>query len=262
MPLLSFAPLAAGVFRWRAQVIAETPDTVAVLRGCSLFAGNDWTTSAWSVEFPLKQGLNELEHVFSKPFFPYQVHLGLSCARGAFQTGTWTLKPDTRAILDDLQQWREAGARPVWARTVPEHIAPSSPAPLDAITFGKALRLRQVEIPEQSGRRGMVTVYVSMDLLKPLRHLHEKVIFIHFTRKGERGNAGVIGFPAYQALNSEAWALPIQCPMDAALEGEYEAWMGVTSSRVDDRLSIQTPSEEEHPVDHRKVFIGNVVFDP
>ncbi len=128
--------------------------------------------------------------------------------------------------------------------------------------FGKAVRLYQIEIPEQSGSRGVVTVFVSMDLLKPIRHLHEKVVFIHFIREGMGGHAGVIGFPVYQALNSETWSLPIQCLMDARLEGVYEMWMGITSCRVDDRLSIRTPSEKEHPVEHRKIYIGKVMFRP
>ncbi|MDD2236091.1 MAG: glycosyltransferase family 39 protein [Kiritimatiellae bacterium] len=262
LPMLSFEPLAAGVYVWRAQILAES-NAVAVLRGSTLFSGNNWSNSAWTVEFPLHPGLNELEHVFSKTFLPYQVHLALTCSEGACQIGVWSLKPETGGILHDLRLWREGGIRPDWARVAPKDVGRAANGPFEeSMTFDNALRLRSWSIPEQSGGQGFLTVSVSMELLKPLRHLHERVVFIHFMREGERGNAGVIGFPVYQALNSETWALPIRCPMDARLEGEYEAWMGITSCRLDDRLPVQSPLVSEHPVNHRKVYIGKVVFGP
>ena len=262
MPMLNYAPLPSGVFRWRAQVIAERPGAVVQLRGSTFFSGSDWTSSAWTVSFPLKEGLNELDYVFSKPFFPYVYHLDLADAQGDVQVGIWSVKPETRTILNDLRAWHERGLRPGWARAVPEVVKPAAKPLEQAVVFGKAYRLRGFEMPEQSGSDGAVTLSAGMELVGPVRHLQEQVVFIHFVRKGESGTKGVIGFSIYQALNGTEWKIPIECALDTPLQGVYEAWMGMTSCRVDNRLSVRVSDELKNPVNNRKVYVGDVVFLP
>jgi len=255
LPLLNFTPLAAGIYKVTVDLIANQPDTVLELSGSMFFSGNNWSNSAWKLSKTVEKGAHTLMFTFEKTFIPYQYHLALRCLRGSCTILKWRVQPDTESMLNDIGNWINSGKKPTWSFICPEHIKPAKPTVPSGITFDNAFELIQATIPDQRGDLGSIDLTFSMKLNKAYRNLQEAVVFIHFVDEASQMKAA-IGFPAYMALDSETFALPISCPLDTSLKGTYKLMMGMYSSRTGKRLSVQTPPNCELEIKRKKLQIG------
>jgi len=261
LPLLDFEPLAAGVYHVKAQVVAPDGGVDLVLRGSDYFSGHDWSNSAWSTRYQLSPGLHTIEWTFQKTLAPHTYQLALGVEKGNAKVIGWTVKPDASRLLDDLRHWNETGNRPLWAKKHRSEAGDKITAQrTTGIQFDDTFELLHLSIPEQPGDLGKLTAYVAIRQIKPMRHVHEQVFFIHFVDQDNQ-MGGVMGFAVYRALDSEYWNLPITVPIDTKLSGPYRVLVGMTSSRVDRQLPVRTTSPE-HEVIGRRVHIDDITFAP
>ncbi|MBL4903233.1 glycosyltransferase family 39 protein [Desulfocapsa sp. AH-315-G09] len=64
--------------------------------------------------FSIKQGIQQIEYAFTKPFAPYQSHLVFNGLKGKSRVLSFKLVPDYHKISDDFDTWRTNGVRPKW----------------------------------------------------------------------------------------------------------------------------------------------------
>ncbi|HMP90245.1 MAG TPA: glycosyltransferase family 39 protein [Kiritimatiellia bacterium] len=259
LQLLNYQPLAGGVYEFNSDVVVASERATLVLRGSEIFAGNDWSNAAWSARFELSAGHHRLTHKFEKPLAPFTYQMSLAAEGGTAKVVSWKLKPDAIRILDDLRVWDEQLIRPAWTQFHhPQPDETASNVKSTGIIFGGVFELLHVHLPEQSGSRGELTANVSIRQLKPLRHVHEQVFFIHFVNELNQ-TAGVMTFPAYRALVNERTDHPITVPIDTTLSGHHRVLVGMVSARTLKRLPIIAGSPDQIVRD-RRIHVGDIVF--
>jgi len=72
--------------------------------------------------FQIKEGLQRIEYLFSKPFAPYQSHLVVSSRAGNCTMISFKLTPDYHEIANDLELWRRTGIKPKWVARFSEQL--------------------------------------------------------------------------------------------------------------------------------------------
>ena len=197
----------------------------------------------------------DLRFEFTKTFVPPELQISLNSVTGACMLGRWRLVPDVPRILEGLQ----AGAAPDWLAVRPIGAQPRATVPASAITFGDAVDVLELRLPEV-GKTADRNLYCAMRVSRPIRNFEELFAFLHVI--DDQGEVvAVSDFPVWRAVACEnaLYPIPNNLPSDLP-SGRYTIWLGIYNPRTGKRLAVTKPGAAT--VDDDCVLMGSFQRTP
>ena len=206
---------------------------------------------------PYHAGWQTITQTFSKTFIPHEIGIHIRNLAGQATMTMWTLRPDTRGILEDLQQWQTAGIKPIWLQSKPKvlHAPPATRHPI-TIDFNHDLHMTSVDFPAAIQPGKLIHTWVSLNT-QDFKHPIDDEMWLFFHLIAGKKNMYVFQAPLWEFITAAADQSPVSFTVpDSIPPGDYQVIMGLYNSRTQKRLSISGPQLSRKEKQKRMVNIG------
>ena len=206
---------------------------------------------------PYQAGWQTITQTFAKTFAPHEISIHLRNLKGQATLLGWRLRPETREIMADIQQWQHSGTKPAWLESSLEAPAsmPMTRPPLP-ITFNRDFHVTGIDFPAtiQTGKTFQTRIALETnDFHRPVDA--ESCLFIHLL--ANRKTMCVFQAPLWQFIAAAADGRPVSFTVtDPVPPGDYQVIMGLYNSRTRKRLPVSGLQLSRKEKQKRAVNIG------